>query len=243
MQIIIKTCVERGFLLKKLALLSLISILFLSALAKSQEVVPFLQPVAKGLKQNTNVPVFLPTYWSEQAEKPRKHTSVKVKAYENEYMIYFLSTDKPYRANDPSLLHQPKSSQIGELFGSVGTLTRSERPSDFVFYKKKEGVNLWIQPWIRSIIYAKHGIWTMRFDGDNGDEPYQQADELFKAIKKVNWLKNKDIHEGHISILGTRREAYTTFSWETDDGFVYHFLYKGPIKEAVKIVDSLKYVE
>lgn len=62
-------------------------------------------------------------------------------------------------------------------------------------------------------------------------------------MKKVNWLKNEDIHEGHITILGPRREANTSISWETDAGFVYHFSYKGPIKEAVKIVDSLKYVE
>lgn len=234
---------ERGFLLKKLVLLSVISILFLSAMAKPKEVVPFLRPVAKGLKQNTNVPVFLPTYWSVQTGKSKKHTSVKVKAYENGYMIYFLSTDKHYRANDPALFHPPQSNEIGELFGNVGTLTYSERPSDFVFYKMKDGVNLWIQPWIRSIIYAKRGSWSMRFDGDNGDEPYQQADELFKAMKKVKWLKNKDIHEGHISILGTRREAYTTFSWEKDDGFVYHFSYKGHIKEAVKIVESIKSVE
>src|SRR4051794_23719742 len=115
---------------------------------------------------------------------------------------------------------------MGELSGYVGTLTTSERPSDFVFYKKKNGVKLWIQPWIRSIIYAKRGAWSMLFDGDNGDEPYQQANELFKAMKPVNWLKNKDIHEGHITILGTRRAATTSISWETDDGYVYHFFYK-----------------
>ncbi|MEH7014601.1 hypothetical protein V7087_27965 [Neobacillus niacini] len=229
--------------MKKLALLSLISILFLSALAKQQEVVHFLRPVAKGLKQNTDVPVFLPTYWSEQAGKSKKHMSVKVKAYENGYMIYFLAMDKPYRANDSALFHPPESSKNGVLSGYVGTMTSSDRPSDFVFYKKKDGVKLWIQPWIRSIIYAKRGSWSMHFDGDNGDEPYQQADELFKAMKNVNWLKNKDIHEGHITILGTRTAAYTSISWETDDGFVYDFFYRGPIKEAVKIVNSLKNVE
>lgn len=229
--------------MKKLVLVSFTSLLLLTAFTKPHEVVPFLRPVTSGLSQNTNVPVLLPTYWSEQARKSKKHTSVKVKAYENGYMIYFLSMDRPYRANDPALSHPPESSHVGELAGFVGTITSSDRPSDFVFYKKKEGAKLWIQPWIRSIIYAKRGSWSMRFDGDNGDEPYQQADELFKYMKKVNWLKNKEIHEGHISILGTRREAYTTFSWETDDGFVYHFYYKGPIKEAVKIVHSLKYVE
>lgn len=36
--------------MKKLALLSLISLLFLTALVKPQEVVPFLRPVAKNLK-------------------------------------------------------------------------------------------------------------------------------------------------------------------------------------------------
>lgn len=229
--------------MKKLALLSLISILFLSGTAKQKEVVPFLQPVAKGLEQTTDVPVFLPTYWSENGGKSKKHTSVKVKANENGYMIYFLSMDKPYRANDSALFHPPESSKIGELSGYVGNMTSSERPSDFVYYKKKDGFKLWIQPWIRSIIYAKHGSWSLRFDGDNGEEPYLQADELFNAMNKVNWLTNKDIHEGHITIIGTRRAAYTTFLWETDDGFVYHFFYKGPIKEAVKIVDSLKFVE
>ncbi|PAE36681.1 hypothetical protein [Bacillus sp. 7884-1] len=229
--------------MKKPALLFLISMVFLSAFAKQQEVVHFLRPSAKGLKENTNVPVYLPTYWSEQAGKSKKHTSVKVKAYENGYMIYFLSMDKPYRANDSALFHPPESSKIGELSVYVGTMTSSERPSEFVFYKKEDGAKLWIQPWIRSIIYTKRGPWSMYLDGDNGDEPYQQADDLFKAMKKVNWLKNKDIHEGHITILGTRRAAYTSFSWETDDGFVYHFFYKGPIKEAVKIVDSLKSIE
>jgi hypothetical protein len=169
--------------------------------------VPFLRPVANGLKQNTNVPVLLPTYWSELGGQSKKHTSVKVKAYENGYMIYFLSMDKPYRANDSSLFHPPESSKIGELSGYFGTMTSSERPSDFVFFKKKNGAKLWIQPWIRSIIYAKRGPWSMYFDGDNGEEPYQQADDLFKAMKKVNWLKNKDILEGHITILGTRRAA------------------------------------
>lgn len=193
--------------------------------------------------QNTNAPVILPTYWSDYKRKSKKHTSVNVKAYENGYKIYFVSTDKPYRANDPALFHPPESSQIGELSGNVGTMIPSNRPSGFVFYKKKDGVKLWIQPWIKSVIYAKRGPWIMRFDGDNGDEPYQQADELFEAMKKVNWLNNKDIHEGEISVLGTRREAYTSISWETDDGYVYHFYYKGPIKEAVKIVDSLQYVE
>lgn len=96
---------------------------------------------------------------------------------------------------------------------------------------------------IKSIVYAKRGSWSMYFDGDQGDEPYQQADELFNALKKVNWLKDKIIHVGHITITGTRRVAYITFSWETDDGFVYDFYYKGPIKEAVKIVDCLKNVE
>jgi hypothetical protein len=62
-------------------------------------------------------------------------------------------------------------------------------------------------------------------------------------MKKADWLKRKVIYDGHISILGTRREALTSISWETSDGFVYHFSYKGPIKEAVKIVDSLKYVK
>jgi hypothetical protein len=157
-------------------------------------------------------------------------------------MVYFLSMDKPYRANDPALFHPRESSKIGELSGYVGTRIPSERPGDFVFYKKKDGAKLWIQPWIRSIIYAKRRPWTMRFDGDKGDEPYQQADELFKAMKKADWLQSKVIHEGDISILGTRREAYTSISWETNDGFIYHFSYKGPIKEAVKIVDSLKYV-
>nr|WP_263326282.1 hypothetical protein [Neobacillus sp. Marseille-Q6967] len=229
--------------MKKLALLSLLSILFLTALAKPQEVVPFLRPVATGLIQNTNVPVLLPTYWSEHKRKSRKHTSVRVKSYENGYKIYFLSMDKPYRANDPALFHPPVSRQIGELSGNVGTMIPSDRPNDFVFYKKKDGVKLWIQPWIKSIIYAKRGPWTMRFDGDYGDEPYQQADDLFEAMKKVNWLKNKDIHEGYITIQGTRREAYISFSWETDGGYVYDFFYKGPIKEAVKIVDSLQYFE
>lgn len=204
---------------------------------------PFLQPVAKGLIQNTNVPVLLPTYWSEHQRKSRKYTSVKVTAHENRYSIYFLSTDKPYRANDPALFQPPESSRIGGLSGYVGTMMPSDRPYDFVFYKKKDGVKLWVQPWIRSLIYAKRGPWTMHFDGDNGDEPYQQADELFKYMKKVNWLKNKDIIEGHISILGTRQEAYTSFSWETGDGYVYDFNYKGSIKEAVKIVDRLEYVQ
>jgi hypothetical protein len=229
--------------MKKLVLLTLISIVLLTAFSKSNEVVPFLRSAAKGLPENTNVPVLLPTYWKEQMKKSKKHTAVKVKAYENGYAIYFLSMDKPYRANDPALFHPKESSKIGELSGFVGTMTPSERPSDFVFYKKKDGVKLWIQPWIRSIIYAKRGPWTMRFDGDKGDEPYQQADELFKSMKKADWLKSKVIHEGDITILGTRREAYTSISWETSDGFVYHFSYKGPIKEAVKIVDSLKYVE
>jgi hypothetical protein len=229
--------------MKKLFLLSLIGILFLTAFSKPNEVVTFLRSTAKGLPENTNVPVLLPTYWKEQSKKPKKHTAVKVKAYENGYVIYFLSMDKHYRANDPALFHPRESSKIGELSGNVGTMTPSERPSDFVFYKKKDGVTLWIQPWIRSIIYAKRGPWTMRFDGDKGDEPYQQADELFKSMKKADWLKSKVIHEGDITILGTRREAYTSISWETSDGFVYHFSYKGPIKEAVKIVDSLKYVE
>ena len=224
-------------------MLSLVCILFLTALEKPQKFVPFIQPITKGLKQNTDVPVYLPTYWSEQAGKSKKYTSVKVKAYENGYIIYFLSMNKPYRANDSALFHPPGSSEIGELSGYVGTMTTSERPSDFIFYKKKDGVKLWIQPWIRSIIHAKRGSWSMLFDGDNGDEPYQQANELFKAMKQVNWLKNKDIHEGHITILGTRRAANTSISWETDDGYVYHFFYNGPIKEAVKIVNSLKYVK
>jgi hypothetical protein len=228
--------------MKKLVLLSLISILFLSALAKPQEVVPFLRPFVSGVTEHTNVPVLLPTYWNVQKSKSKMQTSVKVKAYENEYMIYFLSTDKPYR-KDPELFPPPESGRIGKLAGFVGSVTRSDRPNDFVFYKEKAGIKLWIQPRIRSIIYAKHGPWSMRFDGDNGDEPYEQADDLFDAMKKVNWLKNKDIHEGSINIRGTISEAGTNFDWETDDGFVYHFYYKGPIKEAVKIFDSLQYVE
>jgi hypothetical protein len=228
--------------MKKKVLLTLISIVLLTAFSKYTKVVPFLRSVEKGLPESTNVPVLLPTYWNEQSKKPKKYTAVKVKAYENGYMIYFLSMDKPYRANDPALFHPRESSKIGELSGYVGTRIPSERPSDFVFYKKVDGAKLWIQPWIRSIIYAKRGPWTMRFDGDKGDEPYQQADELFKAMKNVDWLQSKVFHEGDISILGTRREAYTSISWETNDGFIYHFSYKGPIKEAVKIVDSLKYV-
>jgi hypothetical protein len=227
--------------MKKFILLIVISIVFLTAFAKPNEVVPFLRSAAKGLPENTNVPVLLPTYWKEQTKKPKKFTAVKVKAYENGYAIYFLSMDKHYRANDPALFHPREFSKIGELSGYVGTMIPSERPSDFVFYKKKDGVTLWIQPWIRSIIYAKRGHWTMRFDGDKGDEPYQQADELFKAMKKADWLKSKAIHEGYITIQGTRSEAHTSISWESTDGFVYHFSYKGPIKEAVKIVDSLKY--
>lgn len=229
--------------MKKLVLLSLLSIVFLSASGKPQEVVSFLRPVAKDLKENTNVPVILPTYWNELTKKSKKHMSVKVKAYENGYKIHFLSMDKPYRANDSALFHPTESNKIGGLSGNVGSMTFSERPRNFVFYKKKNGVKLWIQPWIRSVIYAKRGPWSMYFDGDKGDEPYQQADELFNAMKNVNWLKNKDIHQGHISIIGTRRAAYTTFAWETNDGIVYDFYFKGPIKEAVKIIDSLKNVE
>lgn len=228
--------------MKKKVLLTLISIVLITAFSKSSEVVPFLRSVENGLPESTNVPVLLPTYWNEQTKKPKKYTAVKVKAYENGYMVYFLSMDKPFRANDPALFHPRESSKIGELSGYVGNRISSERPGDFVFYKKKDGAKLWIQPWIRSIIYAKRGPWTMRFDGDKGDEPYQQADELFNAMKKADWLKSKDIHEGDISILGTRCKAYTSISWETNDGFIYHFSYKGPIKEAVKIVDSLKYV-
>ncbi|MEC1524637.1 hypothetical protein P9D43_21775 [Neobacillus niacini] len=229
--------------MKKLVLTTLIVVVYLTGFAKPNEVVPFLQSSAKGLPEKTNVPVLLPTYWKEQTKKPKRHTAVKVKAYENGYVIYFLSMDKHYRANDPALFHPRESSKTGELSGYVGNMTASERPKNFVFYKKKDGVSLWIQPWIKSIIYAKRGPWTLRFDGDNGDEPYQQADELFKAMKKADWLKSKIIHKGHISILGTRHEAYTSISWETTDGYVYHFSYYGPIKEAVKITDSLKYVK
>jgi hypothetical protein len=229
--------------MKKLVLLSIISIVLLTAFTKSSEVVPFLRSAAKGLPENTNVPVLLPTYWKAPSKNQQKYTAVKVKAYENGYAIYFLSMNKPYRANDPALFHPKESSKIGELSGFVGTMTPSERPSDFVFYKKKDGAKLWIQPWIRSIIYAKRGPWTMFFDGDKGDEPYQQADELFKAMNNADWLKSKVIEEGHIAIQGTRREAYTSISWETTNGFVYHFSYKGPIKEAVKIVHSLKSVD
>ncbi|WP_026575481.1 hypothetical protein [Bacillus sp. UNC438CL73TsuS30] len=93
--------------MKKLALLSLISLLFLTAWVKPQEVVSFLRPVAKNLKQNTHVPVILPTYWSELPGKSKKHTSVRVHAYENRYMIYFVSMDKRYRANDSALFHPP----------------------------------------------------------------------------------------------------------------------------------------
>lgn len=59
-----------------------------------------------------------------------KHTAVKVKAYENGYVIYFLSMDKPYRANDPALFYPKESSKIVELSGYVGTMTPSDRPSD-----------------------------------------------------------------------------------------------------------------
>ncbi|MBS4214780.1 hypothetical protein [Neobacillus rhizophilus] len=227
--------------MKKLTLLSLICIMFLTALEKPSKVVPFLRPIVSGLAEHTNVPVLLPAYWKGQ--KAKKHTSVIVNAYENGYMIYFVSTDKPYRANDPAIYHPPESKRVGELSGNVGTMIPSDRLSGLVFYKKKDGAKLWIQPWIRSVIYAKRGPWSMHFDGDNGDEPYQQAVDLFKAMKKVNWLKNKDIHEGYISVIGTRLDAYTNIAWDTGDGFVYNFFYKGPIKNAVKIVDSLQYVE
>lgn len=130
--------------MKKLFLLSLIGILFLTAFSKPNEVVTFLRSTAKGLPENTNVPVLLPTYWKEQSKKPKKYTAVKVKAYENGYVIYFLSMDKYYRANDPALFHPRESSKIGELSGNVGTMTPGERPSDFVFYKKKDGVMIWI---------------------------------------------------------------------------------------------------
>ncbi len=211
-------------------------------MAKPKEIVPFLQPVEKDLYQHTNVPVLLPTYWKKQKGKTN-HTSVYVDTEENWYCIYIETTDKPYPANKLAFDHTPESSRIGELSGFVGNVIRSDRPHDFVFYKKKDGAKLWIQPWIRSIIYAKRESWSMRFDGDNGDEPYQQAEDLFDAMKKVNWLKNKNIHDGRINIRGTRSEAYTDIEWETNEGFVYHFYYKGPIKTAVKIVDSLKYVE
>ncbi|MFJ5760659.1 hypothetical protein ACIQAA_16340 [Neobacillus sp. NPDC093182] len=55
--------------MKKLVLLSLIGILFLAAFSKPNEVVPFLRSAAKGLPENTNVPVLLPTYWKEQSKK------------------------------------------------------------------------------------------------------------------------------------------------------------------------------
>ncbi|HYK74253.1 MAG TPA: hypothetical protein VEV44_14250 [Pseudoneobacillus sp.] len=132
--------------MKKLALLSIISILFLTALAKQQEVVPFLRLIVNGLTEHTNVPVLLPTYWSKQQGKSKKYTSVKVKAYENGFIIYFLSTDKPYWENDDALFKRHESNHIGELAGFVGSVKRSERPNDYVFYKKKEGVKLWIQP-------------------------------------------------------------------------------------------------
>jgi hypothetical protein len=54
---------------------------------------------------------------------------------------------------------------------------------------------------------------------------------------------NKDILEGYITIFGARHAANTSFSRETDDGFVYHFIYRGLINEAVKIVDSLIFFE
>ncbi|MEH7178142.1 hypothetical protein [Neobacillus vireti] len=229
--------------MKKIALLCLVCLLFLTALEKPRAFVSFLQPVANGIKHNTNVPVYLPTYWSEQTVESNKYTSVKVKSYENGYTIYFLSMNKPYRANDSALFHHPESSEVGELSGFVGSMSTSDRPSNFVYYKKKDGAKLWIQPWIRSIIYAKRGPWVMLFDGDNGDEPYQQANELFNAMEQVKWLKDKNVHEGHITILGTRRAANTSISWESDNGYVYHLFYRGPIKEAVKIVDSLRYVK
>jgi hypothetical protein len=227
---------------KKLALLSL-SILFLTALSKPHEVVPFLRPIVKELTQNTNVPVLLPTYWSEQKRRSKNYMTCNYNAYGNEYGIDFLSMDKPFSPNDPVLFNPRESSQIGHLFGNVGTLTPGDRPNNFVFYKRKNGVDLWIEPKIKSMIHAKYGKWTLLFDGDNGEEPYEQANELFKYMKKVNWLSNKDIQEGTITILGTRRAAYVSFVWETGDGFVYNFFYKGPIKKSVKIVNSLKYVE
>lgn len=91
--------------MKKKVLLTLFGIVLLTAFSKSNEVVPFLRSVAKGLPESTNIPVLLPTYWKEQMKKPRKHTAVKVKSYENGFVIYFLSMDKPFLANDPALFH------------------------------------------------------------------------------------------------------------------------------------------
>lgn len=234
---------EEGLFLKKLALVSLISLVFLTAMAKPPEVVPFLRPAVKVLTQNTKVPVLLPTYWSAQTKKSKKYMTGNYQAYENEYRIDFLSIDKPYPPNDPALYNPRESSKMGDLFGNVGTVTPVVRPNHFVFYKKKNGFDLWIEPKVRSMIHARRGKWTLLFDGDHGEEPYQQADELFKYMNKVNWLKNMDMDEGEIFIRGTRRSAFVNVVWETSDGFVYSLFYKGPIKEAVKIVASLKKVE
>lgn len=211
-------------------------------MSKPKDVIPILRPIQTGLSQKTNVPILLPTYWQMQKGKS-KHTSVIVDTEENSYSIHLVVTEKPYRINELSIEQTSESSRIGVLSGFVGNAIQSDRPKDFVFYKKKDGAKLWIQPWIRSIIYGERGNWSMRFDGDNGDEPYQQAEELFAAMKKVNWFKKKNIQTGRIDIRGTRSEANTNIEWETKDEFVYQLFYKGHIKTAVKIMDGLKYVE
>ncbi|MDQ1144075.1 hypothetical protein QE429_000902 [Bacillus sp. SORGH_AS 510] len=226
--------------MKRLVLLSVCSLFFLTAMAKQQEVVPFLQPVTKELTQSTKVPVLLPTYWSKPTSKSKRYLTCYTHAYENGYQIDFLTMDKPYRPNDPALFHPRESWKIGDLYGNVGTVTSVVRPENFVFYKNKDGFELWIEPRIRSMVHGTDGKWTLLFDGDHGEEPYKQADELLKQMKKVHWLKNKDIIEGEIFVRGTRQAARVNFVWETSDGFVYSFFYNGSIKDAVKIVDSMQ---
>lgn len=231
--------------MKKRLLVFLVCMIFLIAMAKPQDVVPFLQTITKELKRETKVPILLPTYWTDRSNEYYKHMNVQYDVQKDGYFLNFLAMDKTYPPNDPTLEHHSLSNEAGSLSGNKDDFIPFQKPKTYVAITKINGIEIWAEPTYQLSVFGKYKKWTFTVDGvgqkDNG---LKLTQHLLEKMNQFNWFENKDIKEGKVYLKGSVDSIQSIIiTWESEDGFIYSFDHGGSIDETLKIIEGIKYIK
>jgi hypothetical protein len=229
--------------MKKIVFLCITSIVFLFGMSKSNNVVPFLQPIIKDLEIKTDVPLLFPTYWTDLSKYSDPFPNVRYEANKKDYTLYFLTMDRIYPPNDPQLQYISESNKFGLFEGKIGEFKSLKKQKNYIPTKSIEGIQLWLEPKFKISLYGKYKNWAFITEGMGSNTASTEITvQLIKEMKQLNWLKDKDIVKGNIFITRNASSGKIIVTWQSKKGFVYEFESKASIRETLKIINSMKYI-
>jgi len=224
--------------MSKAVYLFVASFLFLGAMTKtSDQVVPFLQPIVEKIENKTEMPLLLPTYWSDLSKTENPFPSVRYKTSKNGYELYFFQMKKAYKPNDAHLEFTPLENEIGNLYSDKKPFYSIKRPYHYVASKKIEDVPVWYDRHTHKDFYAKNGKWTILVHGSKKINKV-----CLNEMKKVDWLNDKDIRKAKMYVTEHAHRTEVTIVWQNKDNIVYDFTYNGGVKESIKVMNSMAYI-